>query len=67
MNNNVRGALSVVEAAKYLGIGRSMAYEAVRNGEIPARRIGNRWIIPIADLNRWMGEKSSDTSAQLPE
>ena len=62
-----KGALSVEETARYLGIGRTMAYEAVRSGEIPARRIGNRWIIPIADLNRWMGEKSSDTSAQLPE
>ena len=43
---------TVPEAATLLGIGRNAAYEAVRNGEIPAIRIGKRWLVPVAALER---------------
>ena len=36
---------SVDDAARLLGIGRNQAYEAVRRGEIPAIRIGKRWLV----------------------
>jgi excisionase family DNA binding protein len=57
MNNITKGALTVEETAKYLGIGRSMAYEAIRSGEIPAMRIGTRWIVPIEELNGWLASQ----------
>jgi excisionase family DNA binding protein len=57
MNNITKGALTVEETAKYLGIGRSMAYEAIRSGEIPAMRIGTRWIVPIEELNGWLASR----------
>lgn len=47
-----RATLSVVEAAKILGVGRNQAYEAVRRGEIPAIRIGGRILVPRAALER---------------
>ncbi len=38
--------MTVPQAAKRLGIGRNAAYQAVRRGEIPAIRIGNRLLVP---------------------
>jgi excisionase family DNA binding protein len=54
VSDTKKGAMSVSEAAEYLGIGRSLAYESVRQGLIPARRIGNRWVIPISTLRSWV-------------
>ena len=43
---------TVEEAARRLGIGRGLAYEAVRRGEIPTVRIGRRRLVPCAALDR---------------
>lgn len=41
------------EACKYLGgMGRNQFYEAVRRGEIPSFKIGNRLFIPRAGLDK---------------
>jgi excisionase family DNA binding protein len=45
----------VEDAARVLGISRSAAYEGVRRGEIPAIRIGNRIVVPTAELWRMLG------------
>jgi excisionase family DNA binding protein len=37
---------SVDAVAGLLGIARGVAYECVRNGSIPATRVGRRWLIP---------------------
>jgi excisionase family DNA binding protein len=47
-----RLTVTVDEAAKLLGIGRTLAYEAVRLGELPTIRIGRRILIPVAELAR---------------
>lgn len=44
--------LSIAEAAKTLGIGRSAAYEAARTGDLPTIRIGKRILVPIAALEK---------------
>lgn len=44
--------LSVEEAGRLLGLGRSAAYEAVRRGEIPSLRLGRRRVVPTASLRR---------------
>jgi excisionase family DNA binding protein len=43
---------TIVEAAKRLNIGRNQAYEAAHRGEIPTIRIGRRWLVPTAALDR---------------
>lgn len=48
--------LTVTETAKVLGIGRASAYEAVRQGQIPSLRIGNRIVVPRAKLTELLGE-----------
>lgn len=50
-----RGTVSVAEAAEFLGIGPNQGYAAARNGEIPAIKIGGRWLIPVPDLLRMIG------------
>jgi excisionase family DNA binding protein len=47
-----RQTLSVEEAARVLGVGRSLAYELARRGEIPAIRLGNRLVVPRVRLER---------------
>jgi excisionase family DNA binding protein len=49
--------LSVEQAAAILGCGRTLAYALVRRGEFPCKvlRLGNRYVIPTADLLRAIG------------
>ena len=49
---------TVPEVAARLGIGRCMAYDLVRQGVIPAKRLGRRWIVPRARFNAWLNEQS---------
>jgi excisionase family DNA binding protein len=50
-----RLTVTVEEAAGILGMGRSAAYEAIRRGEIPSRRLGRRIVIPVPLLLEWLG------------
>lgn len=47
--------LRVEEAGAFLGLGRSSAYSAVARGDLPAIRIGRRWVVPTAALRRLLG------------
>lgn len=49
-----RATMTVYELADYLGISRSAAYEALRRGDVPAKRIGTRWIIYKPVVDRWL-------------
>jgi excisionase family DNA binding protein len=50
-----RVTVSVGEAARLLGLGRSAAYEAARRGELPTRRLGRRLLVPVPALLEWLG------------
>jgi excisionase family DNA binding protein len=58
--NDLPGAetYTVTEVAARLGIGRCMAYDLVRQGVIPAKRLGRRWIVPRARFTAWLNEQS---------
>jgi excisionase family DNA binding protein len=43
-------AYSVQEAAEQLGIGRTLAYELIREGRLPSIKLGNRRLVPHSDL-----------------
>ena len=45
---------TVREAAKLLGISLGSTYALVRDGTIPATRLGGRWIIPRARFHAWL-------------
>lgn len=46
-----RLTLTVEEAARLLGIGRSLAYELVATGGLPSIRLGRRILIPRAAVD----------------
>ena len=48
---------TVPEVATRLGIGRCMAYDLVRRGIIPAKRLGRRWIVPRARFHAWLNDQ----------
>lgn len=48
-------ALSVRDAAIYLGIGKSNVWNRVAAGEWPAFRVGRRLLIPKAHLDSLIG------------
>ena len=50
-----RATVSVEEVANVLGIGRRMAYRAIRNGQLPSRRLGRRIVMPVPILLDWLG------------
>jgi excisionase family DNA binding protein len=47
--------ITVEQAAKILGLGRTAAYEAARRGEFPTRRLGRRIVVPVPALLEWLG------------
>ena len=48
--------LTVAETAKVLGISRNLAYQLVRQGDIPSLRLGRRIVVPRAALERLLDE-----------
>lgn len=63
--------ITVEEAGRLLGLrSRNTAYEAVRRGDIPALRIGNRWIVPKAAIAQMLAQvkiPGTDESKSLKE
>ncbi|MGL4174318.1 MAG: helix-turn-helix domain-containing protein [Actinomycetota bacterium] len=51
-----RAVYTVLEAAHLLSLSRGSAYAMVRSGQIPAKRIGTRWVIPRARFEAWLNE-----------
>jgi excisionase family DNA binding protein len=49
-----RAVYTVVEVAQLLSLARGTAYALVRDGTIPALRLGNRWVIPRARFHAWL-------------
>ena len=45
---------TVPEVATLLGISRATTYVLLKSGEIPARRVGSRWIIARCRFNAWL-------------
>lgn len=45
---------TVDEVARLLNLSRGVAYQHVRDGRIPAERIGRRWLIPRRRFHAWL-------------
>ena len=50
-----RSTCSVEEAAVLLGVGRSTAYAAARDGSLPTLKISHRLLVPTARLLAMIG------------
>jgi excisionase family DNA binding protein len=45
---------TVTEVAYLLNLSRGLAYQYVREGVIPAERIGRRWVVPRGRFHTWL-------------
>lgn len=52
--------LSIDATARLLGIGRGLAYELARTGEIPVIRLGRRMLVPKARLEALLAGDGRD-------
>jgi excisionase family DNA binding protein len=56
--------ITISEAARRLGIGRSLAYAAAASGEIPTIRIGTKALrVPVRALERMLDAGTSKIEA----
>ena len=46
--------LTVEETAKFLRISRGLAFQSVRQGDIPSVRVGRRLLVPKLKLLEWL-------------
>jgi excisionase family DNA binding protein len=56
--DTARLTYTVDEAAHLLGLSRGVVYQYVRDGVIPAQRVGRRWLIPRRRLHAWLDGKA---------
>jgi len=54
---------SVDELARELGVSRQVAYRELKLGNIPAIRLGKRFVIPRAAVQTWLANAGLDTNA----
>ena len=47
-------AISIIEAAKRSGVGRSSIYQAIGRGELKIRKNGRRSLILVDELKEWV-------------
>ena len=57
-NGNAPLLLSVVQAAKVLGISKNLCYEQINEGLIPHVRIGRRVLVSRVALRDWIARES---------
>lgn len=59
-----RDVCSVEEVAAILGLSRGSAYQACRRGEVPALKVGARYVIPVRRLAAMLGaDEATDTES----
>jgi len=55
-----RAVYTVAEVADLLDLSRGSAYARVRSGEIPAKQLGSRWVIPKHRFHAWLNDATED-------
>lgn len=51
-----RGTYSAPEAFARLGVGRTLGYQMIRDGRLPALRFGRRVVVPVAAIERLLSD-----------
>lgn len=59
LNDDGPDLLDIPTVCRRSGLGRSYVYEAIRRGELPARKYGRLTRILIADYRRWLDNAPS--------
>src|SRR5262245_9947165 len=53
---------SVQQVADLLGLSLNSTYNLVRCGEIPAKQLGSRWVVPKARFHAWLDDDQADAA-----
>ncbi len=59
--------LSIPQAAEILGVGRDLAYQAARSGELPTVRLGRRLLVRTDELLELLGAPPKECTAREGE
>jgi excisionase family DNA binding protein len=54
LTDRIRLTYTVEEVAQLLNLSRGITYASLRDGTIPAERIGRRWVISRRRLHAWL-------------
>lgn len=57
-----RLVLTVDEAAALLGLHRQTLRAAIDRGEVPAFRLGRRWLVPIAAIEQLLSDTGNGSA-----
>ena len=60
-------AISIIEAAKRAGVGRSSIYEAIKRGDLKIRKNGRRSLVLVHDLKEWVSALPEGKLAKIGE
>lgn len=55
---------SVAEVAQLLNLALGGTYALVRSGDIPARKLGGRWVIPKQAFHEWLENTTIEPDPQ---
>lgn len=58
-----REVYTVAEVSELLGLALGGAYELVRDGTIPARKLGGRWVISKKRFHAWLDGMDQEENA----
>lgn len=50
--------------AAVLGLSKAAVWAGVHAGQLPARRVGHRWLVPTPALLRWLGAEADVENGQ---
>jgi len=59
-----RRAVSVEQAALFLGVGRSLAWQLVRDGKLRSVRAANRVLVPLSAIDDFLSGESTEAAAR---
>ena len=62
--NDALKAVSVTDAAVLIGIGRSLAWELVREGKLRSVRAGHRRVVPLTAIDEFLAGDTTNASSQ---
>ena len=57
--------ITVEELARYLRVTRKTIYRQLKEGKIPATKIGRQWRFDRASIDRWLGQNSVRVKANI--
>jgi len=62
---NASPFMRISDVAGILGLSLSRTYAMLARGELPATRVGGRWVVPRAAWEAWLAAKARDAAAAV--